>query len=236
MVRFLVWNWGDYLMLANRLLPQSIDSYTKSLLHFEGAGSLVTTDETGKVWTRNGGTVPIRDITTFKFGLGSIVFNGTNWIDTPDSTDFTFGTGSWTIDCWIMRTVAGASRICGQSDSTSTSASISMALGFNNNNNFILTIGTTPYTGTAILSTLNTWIHVAAVKNGTSVSTYINGTLDASGTYASALPDSSNKFSIGRRGEDTASGFNGNIDEFRLSVGIARWTANFTPPTVPYLP
>lgn len=28
--------------------------------------------------------------------------------------------------------------------------------------------------------------------------------------------------------------FGGYIDEFRISPGIARWTSNFTPPTLPY--
>jgi hypothetical protein len=28
--------------------------------------------------------------------------------------------------------------------------------------------------------------------------------------------------------------FNGWLDEFRISKGIARWTSNFTPPTAPY--
>ena len=41
--------------------------------------------------------------------------------------------------------------------------------------------------------------------------------------------------SVGARGETTPGNlWWGSIDEFRLSVGKARWTAAFTPPTVAY--
>ena len=41
---------------------------------------------------------------------------------------------------------------------------------------------------------------------------------------------------IGRYGDYNDFYMNGWIDEFRFSKGIARWTANFTPPTSAYAP
>jgi hypothetical protein len=39
---------------------------------------------------------------------------------------------------------------------------------------------------------------------------------------------------VGRGGALNTLQWNGFIDEFRLSVGTARWTAGFTPPTANY--
>jgi hypothetical protein len=47
--------------------------------------------------------------------------------------------------------------------------------------------------------------------------------------------NSSNKFAIGALGEYSSGRFNGYIDEFRLSKGVARWTSNFTPPSSEYV-
>jgi hypothetical protein len=41
-------------------------------------------------------------------------------------------------------------------------------------------------------------------------------------------------FGIGSLGEYAVSRLYGYIDEFRISVGIARWTADFTPPSSEY--
>jgi hypothetical protein len=59
----------------------------------------------------------------------------------------------------------------------------------------------------------------------------LGSAVDVTGVTAN---DSAYKFAVGCAGEYTTSPFNGSIDEFRFSKGIARWTANFTPPTSEY--
>jgi hypothetical protein len=93
------------------------------------------------------------------------------------------------------------------------------------------------FTSTASLS-LNTWYHVAFVKSGTNVYLFINGSLEASGSYTNTIAPSSTFYvARGRSGGFTYSfsggsgGSVGNfIDDFRLTR-VARYTSNFAPPT-----
>ncbi len=76
------------------------------------------------------------------------------------------------------------------------------------------------------------WYHVALVRNGANITGYLNGigtsltTTCPTTLYSSVV---ANKVIGGQSG--VARMFNGYIDDFRLTKGIARYTANFTPPT-----
>ncbi len=48
--------------------------------------------------------------------------------------------------------------------------------------------------------------------------------------------NSSEIFTVGADNAGASDTWMGWIDEFRLSVGVARWTADFTPPASPYTP
>jgi hypothetical protein len=64
---------------------------------------------------------------------------------------------------------------------------------------------------------------------------YVNGIAEATRTSAISLDGGSAKpFYLGGGGDSAPGVFTGYIDEFCVSKGIARWTANFTPPTEPY--
>jgi len=78
------------------------------------------------------------------------------------------------------------------------------------------------------------WVHIAAVKNGSSIKIYENGTETGSGTLSS-IYNSGQPVSIGGLNSNSPINFlGGYIDELRISKGIARWTSDFTPPSVPY--
>ena len=83
------------------------------------------------------------------------------------------------------------------------------------------------------LLALNTWAHVAAVRQGTSLRIFLNGVPSAAATVNGAIFTSSTPVNIGRT-PDTGSGvwhLNGAVDEVRITKGVARYTAAFTPPT-----
>jgi len=87
-----------------------------------------------------------------------------------------------------------------------------------------------------ILFNIDTWYHWAFVKNGSNVGLYIDGTLLVSNdTAAFEMPNVAKELLIGQMGYTAGSSIDGWMDEIRISKGIARWTTNFTPPTMAYI-
>jgi hypothetical protein len=218
------------------------DTSTKLLLHMDGTdGSQAFVDGSLQAHTITANGNAQIDTAQSKFGGTSGLFDGTgDWIDTPDSADFTFGSGDFTIDFWfrlgatgILQFIFGQSNSAGAATSCSSYAYISVA----NKLTAVSYVGSTQYTassGTALRT--GVWYHAAIVRSSTTFSVYLDGVRGATTANigASSVNDSPNKFAVGRVGEYTSNTFNGWIDEFRISNGVARWTSNFTPPTAPY--
>ena len=161
-----------------------------------------------------------------KYGTGSIFFNGTTgYLTAPSSPLFAFGTGAWTVEAWVYVTTFQEILLFDTRSSASTAG-----IGCT-----IWTDGKLYYSGsannllTSTAITTNTWNHVAWVYNGTTLTGYINGV--SGGTATPSFNITQNNCFIGRVGF-AASGFMaGYVDELRITKGIARYTANFTPPT-----
>lgn len=90
---------------------------------------------------------------------------------------------------------------------------------------------------TTFTMTGNTWTHLAMVKVGAgttgNITVYANGNLVLN-TAISGTPQSSGTqwpFIIGQTGNAS---FNGYIQDVRITQGVARYTANFTPTTVAF--
>jgi hypothetical protein len=181
-------------------------------------------------------------------GGASIALDGTgDYLSVPVNSDLSFGTGNFTIELWlyiaanssqdvdlnrgaeIVTSANGATNftifgIRGNSSTTGTGLAL-----VNRVSNIDSSV---TYTGTIAQAT---WHHVAFVRSGTTTSIYFNGTSVASGTLANQTINQVNPTRIG--GLDL-SGYNhflnGYIDDLRITKGIARYTANFTPPTAPF--
>lgn len=207
------------------------------LLHGNGSdGGVVFTDnaptpKTNSV-TGNTNTSTAQN----KYGSASILFDGTgdSLSITSGSTDFTFGTGAFTLEFWIRPIAIPAS------DATI----LDCRYGVTSNNPQIflsstgvliyLSSGITLITGTAVLA-INTWYHVAVCRSGTSTKMFVNGTQDGSTASDStnySVGNSSKPISFNYDGFNaTASIFNGYLDDIRVTKGIARYTSAFTSPT-----
>jgi Concanavalin A-like lectin/glucanases superfamily len=171
------------------------------------------------------------DTTTKKFGTGSLKFDGTgDWLLVPDSIDQRLGTGNFTIECWLYLSATGAARgIVGKGTSTT-----GWLLSTNSSNAVVFTYGTSTITSTGTLSGA-TWYHIAVVREGTGTNQtkiYIGGTNDGTGTVSTDFTQTNAGYVGANRTAGDA--LNGYIDDLRITKGVARYTANFTPPTAAF--
>ncbi len=216
------------------------DSDAKVLLHFNGDDASTTfTDETGKTWT------PVSnaqlDTAQQKFGTASLLLDGTDdYIYSADSDDFYLGTGNFTIDMWI-RVTAVSGLQCVFSQSTDANNYVMFYVDGANMTFYAMVSGSAiAYYGFSTGFSINTWYHVALVRNGTDLKLYKNGTAVTRtinvAISTSSIPNFTRDPCIGvlDRGGTLSRYFGGWIDEYRFSKGIARWTANFTAPTEEY--
>ena len=79
----------------------------------------------------------------------------------------------------------------------------------------------------------NQWNHIAYTRNGTTWTSWVNGVKDVEITSLSGtIANTPARMAIGAWWQlASMSSVHGYIDDFRVTKGIARYTANFTPPT-----
>ncbi len=86
--------------------------------------------------------------------------------------------------------------------------------------------------GTTVI-TDNTWHHCAIVRNGSTITLYVDGISRGSGTDTTSFDGNGGQILIGENnlGTNTLTGY---LDDLRITKGYARYTANFTAPTAPF--
>ena len=169
-----------------------------------------------------------------KFGSSSLLLDGdSDYLTAPDNDDWFFGSSSFTIDVWVrFSSVSVSQTIVGQS--VDGNHFWRLCASFNNSrlDFYEYQAGDITLVYGSWSPSVNTWYHIAAVNNAGTLKLYIDGTLLATGTYHSGT-NMATPLKIGYGDYETAY-FNGWIDGLRVSKGIARWTADFTPPSAQY--
>ncbi len=221
---------------------ETYDSYTKLMLHMEGSGNSFTDSAASKAVTANGDVT--QTTAQLKLGGKSAVFDGNgDYLTLADSEDWNFGSGNFTIDFWIrFNSVNGSQMPSGWwSGSTGTYSWRIHYYGDQPGMYFqYSTDGTNVFNGIGSVWTPspNTWYHVAIVRHGADGLFFVNGVkTGATGNFGTdVLYSATSPLYIGSvfSGGEPGYLFNGYLDEFRISKGIARWTSDFTPPSSPY--
>ena len=182
------------------------------------------------------------DVTTYNatasFTVGSTEFDGTgDYLQGPSSSDFSFGTGDFTIECFFNRDVTGGLfQLSANSNGYSTSTSDSLAIG----------IAGSPNTGkiriysaaggndlTSTIPSADVWHHIAMVRNTSddTLKIYLDGTLIH--TVSSETTNYTYTYLAIGIFYSTSYPLNGHISNFRILKGTALYTSDFTAPTSP---
>jgi hypothetical protein len=168
-----------------------------------------------------------------KYGTGSMSFNGSNsYLTTLGNPLFAFGTGDFTIECWLNITSFNGGVVI---DFRPTSTNGDQLLVYLNGSTLELYASGDTRIASGTLTTA-TWFHFALSRSGSSMKMFINGTQAGSTYTASVNYTVGTKLGIGTSTFALGSSIlDGYIDDLRITKGYARYTANFTPPTAAFL-
>lgn len=160
----------------------------------------------------------------------SAKFNGSSdYLTVPSNSGFAFGTGDFTVECWLYVLGAGDNQFCFPVQSRD-GTNVGFYLQYNRTNQnltFASDSGTPLSVSSANASILdNTWYHVSVTRSGTTATLYLNGT-SVSTTTSSENFTSQGILYISRRWvtDGALHYFNGYISNLRIIKGTA-----ITPP------
>lgn len=243
------WNYIDWVSVVSG----GNDSYTVLLLNCDGADESTTFTDTsigGSTHTVTAFGNAQVDTAIKKFGTGSLFPVRTSSsvggsLIVPSSSDFNFGNSNFTIDFWVnYSNKSDSPYFAFQGDYNAGSIGWSWAItqhGTNNLRFLYTTDGTTMIqepSGYDLPE--NEWVHVEVDRDSTNVYLFANG--DLKHTYdigTNTIYSSLKNVSFGAGNMESISEawgtIDGRMDEIRISKGIARHTANFIPPTRPYI-
>jgi len=219
---------------------------TAFLAHFDGTdGATSTGDASGGDESGNNHIVSYHadakiDQAQYKFSNSSMYFDGTgDYLSIPDSTNWDFGSGDFTVDLWIRwDSSVNQSAIIGQYPDTNRAWMILYVTGDSTLRFYYSTDGSNSNNTSWNWSpSANTWYHLAVVRSGNNCYAFVDGSQIGSTSDVTGITinDSTDDLYVGKKNQVLEeSYFNGWLDEIRISKGIARWTSNFTPSSHEY--
>lgn len=222
----------------------AVDPYFLSvqlLLHGEGTnGGTVFTDSSryARSLTVSGGAQT--STTQFKYGSASMRFDGSGDRLSVSNAAFALGTADFTIEMWLWPVTGGGGG--------SFARLILIGSDAVNGSLFLVRSGTTnpaklelvryesgAYTNiiSAPAGTLanDTWQHVALTRSGNTWTLWLDGVSYGTGTSSFNVTQST-LYIAGNNGNNN--NFNCYMDELRITTGVARYTATFTPPAAAF--
>ena len=219
-----------------KVAPELQDPHWQSVvlsMNMEGTNGGVTfTDVKGHAMTAGGNAVT--SSTKSRFGSTAAYFDGTSdFISTPASADFQFGTGDFTLECWVNHVAATGGTVGNDKHIFGNFAynpDMSFALDYTTLYP-LMWDGTARHTSSIAVPPL-TWTHIAWSRSAGILKIFVNGIQSYSGTCSVDFNSTAISY-IGSMQFDNTRHFQGYMDDLRITKGIARYTGNFAVPVLP---
>ncbi len=211
------------------------------LLHGNGQGnSAPITDDAPAHRSINRSGDAQTSATQSKFGGAAIAFDGVgDYLTVPASPDLDLESEDFTIELWISTTQSTSNATLLSRDWGRSPYAGGFALQLNGDSGGPLTVYWGDYNvSSPFMSASGTghrngaWHHIAWTRNGNVHRLFDNGTQVATATSPLAFTGTDRALVVGN---DLTFGnggraYNGYIDDLRITRGVARYVANFTPP------
>ena len=182
-----------------------------------------------------------------KITEGAVDFDGEGFVVTSASSDFDFGSGDFTVEAYVRPTNATQTDpsvvslwnfpdsrrswgIFGNSGGVSAVYNGSIRGAVSPDGEFATR---TEITGTL---RLDSWNHVAFVRNGNTLNFFIDGVSQGTASYTgSVYTNTTDGVMVGAMGDasDARNNINARISNVRVIKGTALYTKNFVPPSAP---
>ena len=176
--------------------------------------------------------------TQSKYNGSAGYFDGTgDYLSIPDSSAPVLGSSDWTIEAWIYISLAKSFNCI---YAKRPPGGYGFGLQVDGSNNLSISASTTGSSWALAGSSLGggytagSWIHVAVVRSGTTITGYKNGVATGTQTLSGTIWPSTGYVAAVASGlaGDTSQDFNGYIDNLKI-FPFARYTSNFTSPPIP---
>ncbi len=182
----------------------------------------------GLVMTASGGAVT--STSDKKFGTASALFNGTGGVVHVNQGALKLWTDDLTVEMFFKLNAAGGGTryIFGN-----TSGNI-IVIAKDASDRILANVNYVGITSTTALA-VGTWYHIAYTRKTGQGRLFINGELQASsGATQHAIGINTTELFIGSSAQVGLSTINARIDNLRVTKGVARYDATFTPPAAPF--
>ncbi len=165
---------------------------------------------------------------------GSVYFDGSSdYLSLPVSSDFQFGSGDFTIECWAYALDEGTDDILGIYNTGDDRRTFALRKDQTESVQFLFSSngssGTSLSSAESIIQ-LRTWHHYAVVRRNSVYEIYFDGVKVATKSDSTDAIYTNNDDGL-RIGSSYNTDFHGYISNLRICKGHAVYTENFTPPT-----
>lgn len=181
--------------------------------------------------------------TQARFGQSSMFFDGSSTLSIPYTPLLNFGASNFTIEFWTYVTVAPTAEQYFVSVGPAGGGGVNRGWRLAAHNGsaagiYFCPLGVSGETLLGSFPSINAWHHIAIVRNGGTITGYVDGialgtTINASTTAITDIISGDYSFVGALQGTAPTGRFfyNGYIQDLRITKGYARYTAAFTPPT-----